>query len=168
MKIRHAYQIWVLYLQNQANYGNFLFVRVMQNFNSAKFWNPNISLKFWYFSPNFCMWPLNIPHMSHIIWYGVNTGLAAKWELAHRLQSPKWPPGAQNCQWGFERGSILFFLGTIVNFCQISFLIQEVIIWEKVENLKKQNWLPGDLKLVNGCWKVGCPYILSPPLNFQK
>ena len=60
IKIRPAYKISVLYLQNQASYSNFSLVNVMRNLNFPKFWNPEISLKFWDFGPNFCMWPLNI------------------------------------------------------------------------------------------------------------
>ena len=60
IKISPAYKISVLYLQNQASYCNFLLVNVMRNFNFTKFWNPEISLKFCDFGPNFCMWSLNI------------------------------------------------------------------------------------------------------------
>ena len=60
IKIMPAYKISVLYLKNQACYGNFLLVNVIRNFNFTKFWNSEISLKFWDFGPNFCMWPLNV------------------------------------------------------------------------------------------------------------
>ena len=60
IKIRPEYKISVLYLQNQASYSNFLLVNVTQNLNFTKFWNPEISLRFWDFGPNFCVWPLNI------------------------------------------------------------------------------------------------------------
>ena len=53
-------KIWVLYFQNQVSYGNFLFIKVMQSINFAKFWNPEILLKFWDFWLSFCMWPLII------------------------------------------------------------------------------------------------------------
>ena len=60
IKIRPAYKISVLYLQNQASYSNFSLVNVMRNLNLTIFSNPEISLKFWDFGLNFCMWPLNI------------------------------------------------------------------------------------------------------------
>ena len=60
IKIRPAYKISVLYLQNQASYSHFSLVNVMRNLNFTKYWNPEISLKFWDFGPKFCMWPLNI------------------------------------------------------------------------------------------------------------
>ena len=60
IKIRPAYKISVLYLQNQASYSHFSPVNVMWNLNFTKFLNPEISLKFWDFGPKFCMWPLNI------------------------------------------------------------------------------------------------------------
>ena len=41
----------------------------------------------------------------------INTSLAAPGALAHRLQSPKWPPGAQNGRQDLER-----FLGVCSNF----------------------------------------------------
>ena len=46
IKIRLACKIWVLYLQNQASYVNFLFVKVMRNLNFAKSCNLAILLKF--------------------------------------------------------------------------------------------------------------------------
>ena len=58
--IRPAYKISVLYLQNQASYSHFSLVNVLRNLNFTKYWNPEISLKFWDFGPNFCVWPLNI------------------------------------------------------------------------------------------------------------
>ena len=60
IKIRPANKISVLYLQNQASYSDFSLVNVMRNLHFTQFWNPEISLKFWDFGPNFCMWPLNI------------------------------------------------------------------------------------------------------------
>ena len=60
IEIRPEYKISVLYLQNQASYSHFLLVNVTRNLNFTKFWNPEISLKFWDFGPNFCVWPLNI------------------------------------------------------------------------------------------------------------
>ena len=46
VKMTLACKILVLYLQNQAIHVNFSFVEVMKNLNFAKFWNPQILLKF--------------------------------------------------------------------------------------------------------------------------
>ena len=56
--IRPAWKISVLYLQNQVSYSYFSLVTVMRNFNFTKSWNPEITLKFWDFGMNFCMWPI--------------------------------------------------------------------------------------------------------------
>ena len=90
-KIMLACKIWVLYIQNQVSYVIFLFVKVMQNFKFTKFWNPEISLKFWDFGPNFCVWPLNIKTKKcYIATWG------QKWLLPwfHRggLWGPPWEP----------------------------------------------------------------------------
>ena len=49
IKIRLAYKIWVLYLQNQASYVHFSFVKAMRNLNLKFFWNPEFLLKYWDF-----------------------------------------------------------------------------------------------------------------------
>ena len=54
IKIRPAYKISVLYLQNQASYSHFSLVNVMRNLNFTKYWNPEISLKFWDFGDFAC------------------------------------------------------------------------------------------------------------------
>ena len=51
IKIRPAYKISVLYLQNQVSYSNFSLVNVMQNLKFTKFWNPEILLKSLHVSP---------------------------------------------------------------------------------------------------------------------
>ena len=87
IKIRPAYKISVLYLQNQASYSHFSLVNVMQNLNFTKYWNPEISLKFWDFGPKFCMWPLNIQtNKCYIATWG------QRWLLPWYLRGGLWGP----------------------------------------------------------------------------
>ena len=60
LKIRLAYKIWVLYLQNQGSYAVFSFDKVVQDLHFTKFWYPKILLKFCHFWLIFCMGPLKI------------------------------------------------------------------------------------------------------------
>ena len=71
IKTRLTCKIWVLYMKNPTSYVNFSFVKVMQNLNIAKFWNPEILLKYRDFWLILCMWPLNIPITIAIYQHGI-------------------------------------------------------------------------------------------------
>ena len=91
INIRLVNKIWVLYLQNQASYVNFLFVKVMRNLNFEFFWNPEILLKFGDFWLIFCMWPLNIPsNKCYIAIWGQKWRFP--WFLRGASEAPPWEP----------------------------------------------------------------------------
>ena len=53
----------------------FSYVKVRQNLNFTKFWNPEILLNFWDFALNFCMWPLNVPSNKQRPWRNMRSWL---------------------------------------------------------------------------------------------
>ena len=95
MKIRLSCKIWILYLQNQASYADFSFVKVVQNFHFTQFWNPEILLKFLDFWLIFCMWPLKIlSNKCYIATWGQNWLLP--WFLGATEFDISWEVGLRN------------------------------------------------------------------------
>ena len=83
-----------------------------------------------------------------------DTSLAAKGELAHRLQCRTSSKVQTCCQgatkWPTGSGKMYTprFLGILSNFCKISFLIRALLLWEKREKWEKRKdwWLQWPLR----------------------
>ena len=96
-----------------------------RNLNFTKIWNPEISLKFRNFGPNFCVWPLNIKTKKcYIATWG------QKWLLPWFLRGVLWGPPIGSNRIRYPMGGRVKLLFCLIWYCMVLIVLYSLFfIW---------------------------------------